>query len=423
MKGNMLLGIVFGLMLLASLANALDSESVKKYVQYYSNQDEGVVVPSEMNPITYKENIYWHVYFTPQDSATTKNLIVIVREVAGSPFLETDPEILRAMYSIDYDMESLQLLKDNGIAFEDLKNVIDSLKYQLENSETPILENIKKQSEEDYTKIEDSLSDLKITADDSLAFIQDGAGFLENFKATATSQEIEIGDLNDAFKKYDDSVVSIYDFSAEVYKYQQAVSEKQLELSGMPIASELSKLANLKVRDSVIQSYNASLNQKKRVFDAKRNRKSTAVNDTIQSFFSRKAYTEASNAYGSKDNSGILSLLSSTNELSLKDCKLSNAELKKKWMAVQTAMDPQQSHSTKEYELVPAKIAEARKIAENLNSRLTGCLNATPTASVKPADNGLGKYAMPAIIIVVLILAAYYLNSYLKKKPEEENQE
>lgn len=408
------------LLLMPIPLHALSSASVQELVIDYSTKDEAVVVPSELNPIIYKDFTYWFSYFTPQDS-TRKNLVLIVRQTTPEAgVLETSEATLRTLYSLDFDMETLQMEKDKGVAFGDLKNIIDSLKFQLENTETMGLESIKRQSDEDFTKIEDALTEVKDAADDAQLTIQDGTDYLENFKISATTQEILLDDLGIVFDKYDESVRLFYVLAGRADKYQKAVAEKQADITESGIASELGKLGNLKVRDAVLRSYNASLSQQKKEIDLRFALKARSINDTISSFYFRKAKTEAENAYKTaRENPLIESLLSPSNELALKDCRLSNAELKKNWGIIKTMMDPFTPHKTKEYEQVPAKIAQARSMAENLDRRLKSCISATPSPTPSPEGFDFRGIAAPLALIAVLALAAYYLNGYLKRKPEE----
>ncbi len=408
------------LLILNSANAAFSSESVKNIALVYSDKDEAVVVPSEYNPLIYKDEMYWYAYFTPQDSKQ-KNLVLIIRQEGDNGFLETREKELRVLYSIDFDLETLQFLREQGISFGDLENVIESLRFQIDNVEMPTLENVRKQSLEDFSKIDDALYDLQIASEDTLTFIQEGGGYLENFRTSAAYQEVLIDDLELVMRRHFDTIDSIHVFVDRAEIYKKVVAEKQIEVSDQAIAVELAKLGNLKVKDSVLKSYNASLAQKRKQVEARISRRDAQVNDTIFSLYFRKSKTEAQTAYDRAVSAGLIdSLLSPQNELALKDCGLSNKDLKDKWNAVKVAMDPFQPHSVQEYELVPIKLNEAERMAENLNKRLRDCIGATATPTPEPDGFDWRSIAGPAILVMLAILAFYYLSSYFKKKPEDE---
>lgn len=412
------------LLLLAVPSNAdFSSENVKNFALVYSTRDEAVVVPAEFQPAIYKEDTYWFAYLTPQDS-DQKNLILIIRQTDQGGVLETTEETLKFLYSLDYDLDTLRMLKERGIAFADLKNVMDSLKYQIENTERPVLENIKLQSELDFSKIDDALLDMESSADDALTLIGDGIAYEEVFRQSFGSQEVTSADLENVLETHGRGVTAIHSFIGVAEKYQKSVAEMQLKPEAQLIASELAKLGNLKVKDAVLQSYNASLALKMREVELREGRKDSQVQDAIYSFFLRKARVEAQDAYDrAAASSPIESLLSAQNELSLKDCKLSNADLRKKWDLVKSIMNPAQPHSAQDYGNVPRLVSEAVAQADNLNSRLNSCLNASPAPQPTPQGFDYRGIAMPAVFLVVLVLAAYYLNNYMKRKPDEENMQ
>ncbi len=403
--------------LLGSTVFALSSADVQNIVKGYS-KEEKVVVQLGFNPVIYKENYYWFAYFTPQDS-DDKNLVLIVKEFEGQGYLETNELTLRPLYEIDYDMETFGLMQNIELSSEDLKNVMEDLKSQLE-AEEPLLENIKANSEADFSNIDDAISDAKTAADDSLAILQEAIELRERFKTEATTQELLPSDLTEAIRKYESGIKSAMDFSGKAAKYQKAVVEKQLEIKEQSIVSELAKLGNLKVKNALVKSYNASLTQKFKQYESRKTRKSAVVNDTISSLFFRKAKTTAEQRFNeAKQNVMIGSLLSSKNELALKDCKLSNSDLKKKWEQVTTVMDPFYNANTKEYEIVPSKISEATTLAESLNNRLQKCVNATPTPAEKPSAFDL-KGAMPFVVFAIILgLIGFYLKGKMGQKQEE----
>ncbi|MFH1258102.1 MAG: hypothetical protein ABIG96_04425 [Candidatus Micrarchaeota archaeon] len=414
----MLKRFIIGLLIFAILigqAQALSYDKVKDASQYYANKgEEQVVVPTEMSPLIYNDVNYFFAYLAPQDAQEVKNLVLIIREEGEQGRLETREDVLKLMYSVDYDLDSIKALRDRKIGLEDLKNVVSSLKNQIDNSESAILENIKRQSEDDFTSIDDALYDMQSSIDDAEAVVDDGLIAKENFYASATTTEISQTDLQDVISKNEDAINSFYRFAADAELYQKAVSQKLLETKDQQVASELSKIGNLKVGDAILKSYNASLAQKKKDFDIRKSRKSALLNDSIQSLYARKAKVEARNAFAASQQKGLIdSLVSSKNDLIIKQCKLSSEELKRRWEAIKTAMDMQ------EYELVPLKLMEAEEIADNLNSRLQGCVSATATPTAKPSGFDYKGLILPAVVVLAIVFAVIYLGNYMKPKGDE----
>ncbi len=397
-------------------AAQLSTSKLIDYGKYYGNQDEAVMPSERLNPLIYRDDFYWTIYLTPQDSTTVKNLIIIVRQVGDGGTMETREDVLRLLYGLDYDLDSLELASQKGIGLGGLRNVMQSVKSQLE-SDGILLENIKRQSDEDFQGIEDELREAQAGADDALVILQEGTDYLDAFLAAGSEQEVVFDDLELVMEKYDDSLDAIFGFSGAADKYQKAVIGKQLEIEDAAIASELSKLANLKVEDALFKSYNASLSQKRKEYDVRNAKKERAVNDYIYSLYSRKQKVEATSAYdGAKDEGIIDTLLSPRNSAVLKECGVNAAELKRRWSAIETSMELQ------EYELVPLKVLEASEIAQNLNTKLTDCLAATPKPTASPSGFDAGKYAAPAAFIILLAIAFLYFNNYFRKKNEETDQ-
>ncbi|MFH1750660.1 MAG: hypothetical protein ABH863_03205 [Candidatus Micrarchaeota archaeon] len=398
------------------------SENAKSIALVYSNQDEAVAIPSDFAYLQYEGVTYWYAYFTPQDS-TLRNLVLVIRQDGNEGTLETNKDVLRALVGVDYDLETLRILKERGIAFKDLKNVIDSLKFQLDNVDLPVIEGIKRQSEEDMTRVDDALFGVQTSADDAVTKLQEGMDYYENFQVTASTQDIIVSDLELVMDRYGEALDYVHAFVGKADDYQKAVSEKQREVTDASIAGELAKLGNLKVKDAVLKSYNASLAQNRREIADRELKKDRAISDTINSIFFRKARKDAQLAYDKVKNAKVIeSLLSQQNEAVLKDCKLSTTDLKKRWDAIVSVMDPAIPRDASEYEKVPGKIAQAQDIANNLNSRLRSCLTATPKPTPGPEGPDYGGLAWPAAIIIIVVLAAYYLSGYLKRKPEEEQE-
>ncbi|MEK6954827.1 MAG: hypothetical protein AABX01_07485 [Candidatus Micrarchaeota archaeon] len=413
--------VLFGLIYLFNFASALfSSENVQTIAFVYGNKDEAVEVPKDLNPIIYDGKTYWHAYIQPQDSKV-KNLIIIVRQEGDEGILEENEGTLRELYSLDYDLESLQILRDRGISFQDLRNIMDSLKFQLDSVETPIIDNIKRQSDEDLTEIDDSLFRVQNAADDALSRIMEGIDSYETFISNIAYQDLVPSDLELIMERYDGSVNYFHDFVGAADKYQKAVQDRQKTIGDPAVATELAKLANFKVKDSVLRSYNASLALKKKEFSDRKMKRERFVNDTIYSLQYRKARTNAQYAYTRAKNAKVIdSLLAQQNEPALNSCRLSNADLLKRWDAIEAVMDPSFPRDTSAYLQVPEKVAKAEEVAANLNDRLKSCINATPRPTT-PAPEGFDYKGllMPASLLIILVLAAYYLNGYMKRKPED----
>ncbi|HLC48092.1 MAG TPA: hypothetical protein VJI13_03375 [Candidatus Norongarragalinales archaeon] len=423
MGGNLRLFILAALLLLFPVhAAEFSSENVKEIAKVYSDQDEAFVIPSQFKSLQYNGETFWFAYFTPQDS-TSKNLVLVIRQEGNSGVLELREDVLKVLYAVDYDLETLTRLKENGIGFEDLKNVIDSLKFQIDNTELPVIDNIKRQSTEDMTRVDDALFGLQTSTDDALSRIQEGMDYYENFQASAAIQDVIIADLDLVMQRYTESLDYIHAFAGKEDNYQKALSEKRKEVTDPSVAAELSKLGNLKVKDAVVKSYNASLAQKRKILPERKAAREKAIVDMINSLFYRKARKDAQTAYEGAQKAGMIeSLLSARNELSLKDCRLSNSDLKKRWEAIRSVMDPTQPVGAEEYGRVPEKVAQAEQVAQNLNTRLNSCLNSTPTPTPEPEGSDYRGVLGPIILVIIVILAAYYLNGYMKRKPEDAEE-
>ncbi|MBU1198056.1 hypothetical protein KJ765_06140 [Candidatus Micrarchaeota archaeon] len=416
---------LFACLALSLSVHGISSEQAKSIAAQYLLKGE-VVVVGPFNPIEFAGERYWLLYFSPQDQKDSKNLIVVVHDMGGTGVLETRETVLMDAYELDFHLDLMKLLNDRQASFDALDQVAQSVIVKIRSNARVGLDRITAQQasypELEFEDLELALSDVEdyaLLASDRLA---EGAS-----SQNAFTQSFFADDLILAHEQYAPSFNSLEQLAETADRYHQKLDEKQNEVSKAGLDREIASTLSTSlesVRDVGIDaSFLSFLEPRRREFETRLARKDVQVNDSLTSFYFRKANVEAVQAY---DQAMALSrspdaLLSDQYKTDFAACQVDRNSLKEKWLPIKQLMSAS-SVSAEEYSRVPLQIAESVALADSLADQLERCLQgSTPTPTPKPEESN--PYGNVLLVIFLAVVAFLAFRFYQKRQTEQQEEE
>ena len=407
---------VLFLLLSASISSISIEQAKSIGGKYLSGTGETLYVSSEL-PITYKGERYWLLYYAPQDSPQSKGIVVAVNDYEGA--IETKEDTLKQLYGIDFDIDLLNFIKQRQISYSDLKTSLDKSRSKIASNGRAGLGTLESQSAKypslSFSDVDNALQELEDKASSVSSSLDDNYQHQLSFEQTYEAEELALG-----LKLYNSTFDSFSELVAVANKYRTAVSEKQKEVlkSNLPDATVLYNSLDVMKDIELDASLTSMISSRRKEIDVRISKKDNYVNDTVSSFYFRKAKVEATGAYAEQKQK-VENLLSANQKINLDSCKISTKELKTKWEEIRRVMEIETS-SAEQYFQIPAKVSSAGALADSLNQQLTTCLQGSPTIVPIQKTQDYSQIAVGVFFVAIIGYAVYQFRKQQMKAQDEQ---
>ncbi|MFH1199718.1 MAG: hypothetical protein V1708_01490 [Candidatus Micrarchaeota archaeon] len=402
---------------------SVSSEQAKAVAEAYLFSGEAAVV-GQFNPIEYGSDRYWLVYITPQDSPTTKNLVIAVKEEGDGATLETRQGALEEVLGVDFGIGQLQYIQDGKFSYDDLEKTVSAVKAKISGNSRPGLDRIEAQQPNypdlSFEEISSLLRDLEDTADRASQVIADGRSYQTSF-----AQSFYASDLQVALDSYPAAFDEMDALVRAAGLYQKAVDSMQKEIpkKGLSLDVGNSLIKSLdSVRDvGIDKSFESFIAPRRRDFEGRLAKKAAAVNNSISGLYFLKAKVEALKSYADLTAKTYSpEVLLSAYKTELASCGIATAELSRKWLSIKQVMGSP-SANTEQFSRIPLNASQTGALADSIYTRLENCINAPVTVTPTPVSKQTDF--TPYFLVVLLAVIGYAAYRFLQGRQAAQDQE
>ncbi len=391
--------------------SAVSSEAAKSVAAHYLLTGE-VAVVGPFNPLQVAGEPFWIVYFAPQDAKESKNLVLVVKDEGENAVLETRESLLKEVFELDFQLDALKQLEDHKASFDALDPVVQGVLVKIRSNARLGLDRITAQQDSypalSFEDVSVALQDVEDRAQLASDRIQEGKTYQSSFSQTFYSEDLIL-----AVEHYPSVFEALLALSDAVDTYHQKIDEKQNDVSKGKLSREVAESLSTSlesIRDVGIDaSFRNFLDPRKRDYELRLSRKDSQINDTLSSFYFRKAKVEAKDAYDASRQREVPpeTLLSESYRSDFEACQISTRELQGKWLSIKQTM-ALSSATVEQYSEIPSQVVEANALADSLAEKLRRCLQgSTPTPVPKPSagQDNVRNFLIVAFVAIVGFLA------------------
>ncbi len=399
---NVKILVVLSLFALLLPVNALiPSEGAIDAASVYLRQGEQASIVNRPFQVDGKQ--YFVVYFHPQTSQETKNLVVVIDAETG--LLIEDEKILKKVYLFDSKLSFLQkFVSENKISFQDLKTAVESGKNKREQADNSLqnVETSLAKFDENIAQVQNSFSQFSLSMERLDEEIVDGSEMQDLFERDYSNTAFEglITRYNSTFKTLLTTLKAGEDYQKIVINKSNELTQKGIDQNsfkpGLQTAFDigLDRFSSRTSLENAVEEFSFLASQQLE----------RQVNDSVQSYLYRKNSVDSDNAV-EKIKPSVEDILRKIGEV--QECT-STTFLEKTWQNTLKAQ------SANEFTFVKGNVTLVENELDKVKTALEKCSGqqATPQNQRDNTDIFIG--------VVLLLLVGYLVWRFMGKKKETQ---